>query len=299
MGTDICIRSPRVHSAKQPCFSIPHFFDTMCVLRRTSIVFRNTVCVGQAGRMWENSMQVPDGVLNKLAQYDTATICNTIELFEIRPQSAGYMDSRIRAAYPDLRPMVGYAATASFRSASPPRGDDVYSNFEKQLQHLASLPGPAVVVFQDLDDPPVGATFGEVMCGVYQAFGAVGLITSGGGRDLVPIRELRFPVFVGATICSHAHSHLDDIGRPVRVGGLVVQPGDLLHGDADGVTNIPAEIAAEVADVAGEFVAAERLLIDYARASGEKSIAELVDCRRAMGAAIGELRKRVSRRARG
>ena len=41
-----------------------------------------------------------------------------------------------------------------------------------------------MVVFQDLDDPPVSATFGEGMCSTYQAFGSVGLITSGGGRDI-------------------------------------------------------------------------------------------------------------------
>ncbi|MBA3572466.1 MAG: RraA family protein, partial [Pyrinomonadaceae bacterium] len=61
---------------------------------------------------------------------------------------------------------------------------------------------PGVVVFQDLDDPPVGATFGEIMCSVYRAFGAAGLITSGGGRDLAQVRALGFPVFVGSTICS-------------------------------------------------------------------------------------------------
>ena len=53
-----------------------------------------------------------------------------------------------------------------------------------QVARFAELPGPAVVVFQDLDDPEVSATFGEVMCSTYQAFGSTGLITSGAGRDL-------------------------------------------------------------------------------------------------------------------
>ena len=77
------------------------------------------------------------------------------------------------------------------------------------------LPGPAVVVFQDLDDPPVGATFGEVMCSVYKAFGSTGLVTSGGGRDLDQVRALEYPVFTGATICSHAYCHILHIGLPV------------------------------------------------------------------------------------
>jgi regulator of RNase E activity RraA len=241
-------------------------------------------------------MKSAEEVLSKLAKYDTATICNLIELFDVRPHSAGFMDGRIRAAFPELEPMVGYATTATFRSAEPSRGTDVYRTLENQLEQLMSQAGPGVVVFQDLDDPPVGATFGEIMCSVYQAFGAVGLVTSGGGRDLRPIQKLGFPVFIGSTICSHACSHLVDVGRTVRVGGLVVHPGDLLHGDADGVTSIPAEIAAEIVDVADEFIAAERILLDYTQGMGDKTIAELMERRQATGEAIEKLRRRLSRR---
>lgn len=234
--------------------------------------------------------------LQKLARHDTATICNVIELFDVRPHAAGFMDGRIHAAFREMVPMVGYATTATFRSAAMSRGTDVYGTLEAQLEHMSSLPGPGVVVFQDLDDPPVGATFGEIMCSVYQAFGAVGLITSGGGRDLTQVRKLGFPVFTGSTICSHAYSHLVDVGRPVRVGGLVVLPGDLLHGDADGVTSIPAEIATEVADVLDEFIAAEKIMLDYCQAEdGAKTIPELMERRKATGDAIGALRRRLSR----
>jgi 4-hydroxy-4-methyl-2-oxoglutarate aldolase len=75
-----------------------------------------------------------------------------------------------------------------------------------------------------------------------------------------------------------------------------VRPGDLLHGDANGVTTIPADIAAEVADVARDFVAAEKLVIDYAQSSDQKTIAEMMDRRRAMSEAIAAIRRRVSRK---
>jgi regulator of RNase E activity RraA len=235
-------------------------------------------------------------LITELARYDTPTICNAIEVFDVRPRTQGYMDHRIRSAFPELGPMVGFATTATFRSAWPPTGGDVYAILAKQLTEFETLPGPAVVVFQDLDDPPMGATFGEVMCSLYQAFGAVGLITSGGGRDLTQVSALRFPVFTGATICSHGYSRTVDIGHPVRVGGLHIQPGDLLHGDANGVTNIPIDIAAEIAEVAKEYVAAEKLVIDYAQAEGKKTITEVMERRRAMGEAIAALKRRVSRK---
>ncbi len=198
-----------------------------------------------------------------LRDYDTPTICNVIELFAIRPRSTGFMDARIRACYPELPPVVGYAVTATFRSAFERPEGSAYSTLDEQVRRFEEVPWPPFVVFQDLDDPPVAATFGEVMCATYQAFGAVGLITSGAARDIEQVRRLRFAAFAGATICSHGYSHFTSLHTPVRVGGLTVHPGDLLHADANGVTNIPREIAADVADAAAEFVSAEAAVLDY------------------------------------
>ncbi len=234
--------------------------------------------------------------LEKLARFDTPTICNVIELFNVRPRNQGYMDHRIRANFPELPPMVGFAATASFRSDAPPVGGDVYASLDEQVAQFAELPGPAVVVFQDLDDPPVAATFGEVMCSTYQAFGSVGLITSGAGRDLEQVHALRYPVFTGSTICSHAYCHILHVGVPVRVGGLTVHSGDLLHGDANGVTNIPLEIAAEVADIAGDFVAAEDIVMRYVKQPGEKDVKRLAEVRKEFAAVVAKLREQVERR---
>lgn len=236
-------------------------------------------------------------LLDKLAQFDTPTICNVIELFDVRPHSRGFMDHRIRAAFPELPPMVGFAATAAFRSAAPPVGGDAYGTLETQLEQFVPLPGPAVVVFQDLDEPPTGATFGEVMCSTYRAFGSVGLITSGGGRDLEQVHAIQYPVFTGSTLCSHAYCHILHVGLPVQVGGLTVKTGDLLHGDVNGVTQIPLAIASEVAEIAQEFVAAESIVIDYVQGEGEKTIAEFSSRRREMGAQVQRLRDRVSRQA--
>src|SRR5207247_2866479 len=120
---------------------------------------------------------------------------------------------------------------------------------DQQVALFASLPGPAIVVFQDLDDPPVAATFGEIMCSTYQAFGAAGLITSGAARDLDQVRRIGFSAFSNGAICSHGHSHIVAVHTPVRVGGVAVHPGDLLHADANGVTTIPHSIASAVAQV--------------------------------------------------
>jgi regulator of RNase E activity RraA len=205
----------------------------------------------------------PAADLELLRNFDTPTICNVVELFDLRPRTAGYMDARLQACYPNLPPMVGYASTATFRSASPPRSGNVYSGMSEQVAAFAELPGPAVVVFQDLDDPAASATFGEVMCTTYKTFGAVGLITSGAGRDLDQVAKLAFPCFTSGTICAHGFCHIVQVHIPVHVGGVAVHPGDLLHGDRNGVTTIPIEIASAVAHACPEYVAAEAVVLDY------------------------------------
>jgi 4-hydroxy-4-methyl-2-oxoglutarate aldolase len=209
---------------------------------------------------------VPPSVLDQLRRFDTPTVCNVLELFECRSRIAGYMDGRIKACYAALPPMVGFATTATFRAAAPPRGGDTYAGLSTQVERLAELAGPKVVVFQDLDDPPVAATFGEIMCTTYQAFGCVGLITSGAGRDLDQVEPLRFPCFTSGTICSHGYTQIVELEVPVRVGGVWVNPGDLLHGDRNGVTTIPVELAARVAEACPAFIAAEAEILNYLKA---------------------------------
>jgi regulator of RNase E activity RraA len=209
---------------------------------------------------------IPPADLELLRKFDTPTICNVVELFDLRPRTAGYMDGRIQPCFPKVPPMVGYASTATFRSAFPPRSGDVYSGLADQVASFPEFPGPVVVVFQDLDLPVASATFGEVMCSTYKAFGAAGLITSGAGRDLDQVEPLAFPCFSNGTICAHGYCHIVQINVPVHVGGTPVHPGDLIHGDRNGVTTVPNELASAVAQACPEFMAAEAVVLDYLRA---------------------------------
>ena len=240
-------------------------------------------------------MTITAKALAKLAQYDTPTICNIIELFDVRPRNQGYMDLRIKCNFPELPPMVGFATTACFRSDAPPAGGDAYGSLQSQLEQFDMLPGPPVVVFQDVDDPPVAAVFGEVMCTTYQAYGSIGLVTNGGGRDIDQVRAIKYPVFTGSTICAHGYCHMLHIGVPVRVGGLMVNHGDLLHGDVNGVTSIPTEIVSEIVDIADEFVASENIMLDYVKSNEPKTVVRFSELRDEFQVVVGKLRERVCR----
>jgi regulator of RNase E activity RraA len=236
---------------------------------------------------------IPAADLELLRKFDSPTVCNVIELFDCRPRTRGYMDSRIRACFPAFPPMVGYASTATFRSASAPPAGSAYASLADQVNVFAELPGPAVVVFQDLDSPTVAATFGEVMCTSYKAFGAVGLITSGAARDLEQVEALGFPCFSNGVICAHGYCHILQLHVPIHVGGVTVAPGDLIHGDCNGVTTIPNVIASAVAQACPEFVAAESVVLDYARegrVDQQGYAAALAECRSRVDALARKLK---------
>ena len=237
---------------------------------------------------------ISQDTLDLLRKYDTPTVCNVIELFDVRPASSGYMGSGIKACFPALPPMVGLAFTSTFRASSS-AGDSAYSSLEEQVALFADLPCPPIVVFEDLDTPSIAATFGEVMCTTYQAFGAAGLITSGAGRDLEQVGALSFPVFTNGTICSHGYPQIPSVQVPVTVGGVIINPGDLLHGDCNGVTTIPLEIAADVAEACEKFVAAETVIFDYTK-SGNVDPCGLLNATSECHRQIGELRDQIAQK---
>ena len=84
-------------------------------------------------------MKIQPEVLEKLRRLDTPTICNVIELFEVRPRNTGDMDDRIKACFPEMPPVVGFAETATFRASAPPRRGDAYSSLDEQAQVLSCL----------------------------------------------------------------------------------------------------------------------------------------------------------------
>ena len=229
-------------------------------------------------------------VLNKLRQIDTATICNVIELFEVRPRNRGFMTREIKAAFPDLPPMVGFASTATCRTFTEPPDRDV-PNVPDLISRFEELSGPAVIVLQNLDTTGNAANFGDVFSNSFKAFGAVGLVTNGPGRDLEQIEQIGFPVFYDGVVCAHGYMHLLDSRLPVQVGGIDVYPNDLLHGDANGVTTIPLDIATDVAEACAEYTAAEAVVIDLAQ-SGSASLAELREAFGEMARLVADLGKR-------
>ena len=169
---------------------------------------------------------IGEETLAALKQIDSPSICNAIEGFNCRPKNQGFMLPEIQAVFRDLAPSVGYAVTGVV-SANQPEGRNVAR--EEWWDLIVSVPEPRFIVLHDIDNPPIGAYWGEVQANIHKALGAVAVATDGTVRDLDEVRALGFGFFARIVSVSHAYTHLVEIGIPVTVGGLTVNTGDLLQ----------------------------------------------------------------------
>lgn len=209
---------------------------------------------------------VPATELEALGRLGTCTVSNAIETFQVRLRNTGFTDARIRCMFEDLPPLVGYAATARMRSVDPPIAGRIYHERNEWWQSILKIPAPRIVMLEDMDTPPGrGAFLGDMHAAILRALGCVGYVTNGAVRELPRVRALGLHVFAGNVAVSHAYAHIFDFGRAVQIGGLEVNPGELLHGDRHGLLTVPKEIVGEIPNVAVRLEQTERKVIDYCR----------------------------------
>jgi regulator of RNase E activity RraA len=224
--------------------------------------------------------------METLKRFNTPTISNAIELFNVRDRHLGFLPHRIRCLFPDLGPMVGYAVTSQTKASySSQKFPDLTADY---LRYVAAQPGPKVAVGQDLDDPPgLGAQFGEVNATIHKRLGCVGHVTDGCPRDLDEVKNLGFHLFGLNPCVSHAYVQITDFGKPVRLAGVEVRPGELIHADKHGVCLIPLEIAPKLVDACAEVERLERPLLELCR-SENFNLDEYLRLRSGMRAKIRE-----------
>jgi regulator of RNase E activity RraA len=192
--------------------------------------------------------------LDELRAIDSPTIANAIEYFTVRPRVAGYCGSNVRCLTPSAGFMLGYAVTCRGDSTTEDKDRRDHTQLYRAIAEIQPL--PAVVVIGDDGDPGkihLSCHAGEMMATTMKRVGALGLVTNGGLRDIREITELGgFHYFGRGLVVAHGRPSIYDVGATVNIDGMEVQPGDLLHGDENGVTVIPAEIADQVAAKAME-----------------------------------------------
>lgn len=158
----------------------------------------------------------------------------------------GALSGRIAPLAPSMR-FAGPAITVELRP-----GDNL------MIHAALALAQPGDVIVVDGKGDLTSALMGEIMCQQCVALGVAAVVIDGAVRDSEAIRELGFPMYAAGLNPNGPTKFVPGrVNHPVSVGGVTVNPGDLVVGDADGVTVIERAKAASLLPLAEEKVAAE------------------------------------------
>lgn len=211
---------------------------------------------------------ITDAELERLADWDTPTICNGLEVLDEAWRLTGYTTRAFTCLRPEARPIVGYARTATIRASVKPAPDavalrrDYYSYIEK------GGPRPSIAVIQDVDDVPArGALWGEVNTNIHRGLGCLGVVTNGSIRDLADSAP-DFQALAGQVGPSHAWVHVTSIGGTVEVHGMTVRDGDILHADVHGAVVVPRQQVRALPETIEAIARREAVIVRAAQTPG-------------------------------
>ena len=194
---------------------------------------------------------------NKLRAVSTATL--TVQL-----QKRGFRNTFLQGLTPlrpDLR-MVGYAFTLRY---VPMREDLLDRNYDntKNVQRIAieTIGQDEVLVIDARGDVRAG-TLGNILATRIMKRGAAGIVTDGAVRDSPAFRTMDLPTYIQAPHAAVSYSihHPLEMNVPIGCAGVLIMPGDVIVGDAEGVVAIPAQVAESVANDAYEQERLEEFL---------------------------------------
>lgn len=200
-----------------------------------------------------------------LKSVDSPTLSNAIETLHVQPRDKGFTPLEIRCLFPELGRLCGYAVTAQVESVTQLHATEerVFLELFKAVEDSLK---PAVIAFQEIGGHgDYAAHCGEIMATAFMRLGAAGLVTDGGVRDVPEVRALRFHYFARGTVVSHTHFKIVRVGVPIQILGLEIKPGDLLHGDENGLMSIPNAALAGIEKAVEQVRARERRLMDFMR----------------------------------
>ncbi len=204
--------------------------------------------------------------ITRLKHFPTAIVTDAIDRLNVRLRNTGFTNGRLHCRFPAMPPMVGHAVTVRVRGRLPPMKGQLYFDRTEWWRQIETVPGPRVLVVQDVDDPDgQGALIGRVHAHIFSALGCVGAVTNGAVRCAPEIETIGFQLYSSALSVSHSYMHVLEFGCPATVAGLTILPGELLHGDANGVVTVPAGIDARLLAEVEETAADYDALTDFCR----------------------------------
>ena len=188
----------------------------------------------------------------------TAQMCDALDILGLRSQA---MDGAITPLAARSR-AVGRAATVQFA----PVDHDVDEPYDAAIDFIDNLPAGAVAVIASGGSTRSGF-WGELFSAAAIGRGAAGVVCDGYVRDSTKVRAMGFAVFASGTrpLDFRARMEIAGSNQPVVCGGVLVNPGDLIVADDDGVVVVPADVEVRAIELANDKASTETTVLDELR----------------------------------
>ncbi|MDP0496081.1 MAG: RraA family protein [Verrucomicrobiota bacterium JB024] len=235
-------------------------------------------------RPQENASRITHREMLQLKRWNTPTIYNGWEQITHADIAADAFNLEETCDFmPWMGPMVGRAVTVMIEPGNTAHTRNAAVAWREYREYLASVPGPKIVVVQDLEKPrTIGSFWGEVNSNAHRALGCVGTITDGAIRDLDEMANAGFKALARRLCVGHAHVTPVRWNVPVEVFGRTVRPGQLIHADKHGFMAVPEEDEPGLLDAVLFMDANEcKTVIPAARESGRSFEAIIQDLAKA------------------
>lgn len=207
-----------------------------------------------------------ESLLKLLAQTDTPTICNAIELAQGKRGFNAFTRGTMVPMHNSSQVAMGFARTAKIAAEAPTTLSDADNKALRMAyyEYMSEAGSPSICVIEDLDDVPVGAFWGEVNTTVHRGFGISGTLTNGVIRDIGMCPE-DYQVIGGSIGPSHRFVHVREIGTTVNIFGMSVKEGDFVHADRHGAVVVPLDILYELDKWISKMQEIEEIVLAPAR----------------------------------
>jgi len=194
-------------------------------------------------------------IMQELRKFDTATICNVVATYPgsdicLKLYDAWYgeyyTDQTVHCMYPDLGPLCGYAATAWYSQASAD-----YTKLDEWVlyDHLDLSKKPIILVTKQTYLPELlnlSGLFGGNMTSQFKAMKVIGIVTDGPMRDYEEIKEMKVQYLTSGLTSGHGPLMLRGANISIKVAGMSVSPGDIIHMDICGAAKFPEKYLQKV-----------------------------------------------------
>jgi regulator of RNase E activity RraA len=193
-------------------------------------------------------------LLDEYSRLYTCAVSDAIDELGFEP---GFVDAGIRPMWPGAR-LVGFAGTMKMILSDEPLDRNVIAQMTKFIKQVPKFP----IMCVDMSGQMIAAGLGQSTSRILKGMGFRGGLVDGPIRDIAQVIDLKFPIFARGVICSSIRSRMvidmDSIMKPIKCWERVINPGDLVFGDINGVVIVRQNKIEEVLEKAKETISTDK-----------------------------------------